>query len=111
MGDAEFSQIDFRNNAKGAFEVALRYSYMDANTFKDGVNTPWLPGGSGETYTLGLSYYFNYNVKVMLNYAFVNHDRWADGKGKYKTDELEPLPAGEAGIDFHTVQARILVAF
>ena len=36
MSDAEFSQIDFQNNKKGAFEVALRYSFMDANTFKDG---------------------------------------------------------------------------
>jgi len=27
MGDAEFSQIDFRNQEKGAFEVALRYSF------------------------------------------------------------------------------------
>ncbi len=111
MGEAEFSQIDFRDNKKGAFEVAARYSFMDANTFKDGEDIPWLPGGSGETYTLGLSYYFNYNVKIMLNYAFVNQDRWADGKGKYKTDEVDPLPAGEAGIDFHTVQARLLIAF
>jgi len=89
MADAEFSNIDFRDNKKGAFEVALRYSFMDANTFKDDELKPWMPGGSGETYTLGLSYYFNYNVKLMLNYAFVNHDR----------------------IDFHTVQARLLIAF
>jgi phosphate-selective porin OprO/OprP len=111
MSDAEFSQIDFRNNEKGAFEVALRYSFMDANSFKDGETTPWLPGGSGETYTVGLSYYFNYNVKLMLNYAYVNHDRWADGKGKYVADNPTPLPTGKAGIDFHTVQARILIAF
>ncbi len=111
MGDAEFSQIDFRENKKGAVEVALRYSFMDANTFKDGSDIPYIPGGSGETYTLGLSYYFNFNVKIMLNYAYVNHDRWADGKGKYKTDELDPLPAGEAGIDFSTIQARLLIAF
>jgi len=116
MADAEFSNIDFRNNKKGAFEVALRYSFMDANTFKDDDLTPWMPGGSGETYTLGLSYYFNYNVKFMLNYAFVNHDRWADGKGKYKTYDVDAsgvdiTPTGQGGIDFHTVQARILIAF
>ena len=116
MSDAEFSQIDFRNNEKGAFEVALRYSFMDANSFKDGETTPWLAGGSGETYTLGLSYYFNYNVKLMLNYAYVNHDRWADGKGKYKTFDVDAngndiTPTGEGGIDFHTIQARILIAF
>jgi len=116
MGDAEFSQVEFRNNKKGAFEVALRYSFMDANTFKDGATIPYLPGGSGETYTLGLSYYFNYNVKLMLNYAYVNHDRWADGKGKYKTFNIDSegndiTPTGQGGIDFHTIQARILVAF
>lgn len=116
MGEGEFSQIDFRDNKKGAFEIAARYSFMDANNFKDGEDIPWLPGGSGETYTLGLSYYFNYNVKIMLNYAFVNHDRWANGKGKYKTFDIDDdgndiTPAGEGGIDFHTVQARLLIAF
>jgi len=116
MSDAEFSQIDFRNYDKGAWEVAVRYSYMDANTFKDGNLTPWLQGGSGETYTLGISYYFNYNVKMMLNYAYVNHDRWANGKGKYKTWDVNAAdeditPTGEGGIDFSTIQARILIAF
>jgi len=52
----------------------------------------------------------------MLNYAYVNHDRWADGKGKYKTfnvdaDGNDITPTGEGGIDFHTVQARVLIAF
>lgn len=116
MADAEFSQIDFRNNKKGAFEVAVRYSYMNANTFKDGVDIPYMPGGSGESYTVGVSYFFNYNVKFMLNYAYLNHDRWADGKGKYKTYDIDDngndiTPAGKGGIDFSTVQARLLIAF
>ncbi len=116
MGDAEFSQIDFRDVYKSAFEVAVRYSYMNANTFKDGSDITYLPGGAGETYTLGLSYYFNYNVKIMLNYAYVNHDRWADGKGKYKTFDIDSegqdiTPTGKGGIDFSTLQARIIIAF
>ncbi|MBC8320338.1 MAG: hypothetical protein H8E34_06430 [Bacteroidetes bacterium] len=116
MADAEFSQIDFRNNKKGAFEFALRYSFMDANTFKEGVDIPYMQGGSGESYTVGVSYYFNYNVKLMLNYAYMNHDRWADGKGKFKTYDIDAngndiTPAGEGGIDFSTIQARILIAF
>ena len=116
MADAEFSQIDFRNNKKGAFEFALRYSFMDANTFKEGVDIPYMQGGSGESYTAGVSYYFNYNVKLMLNYSYMNHDRWADGKGKFKTYDIDAngndiTPAGEGGIDFSTIQARILIAF
>ncbi len=116
MGDAEFSQVDFKENKKGAWEVALRYSYMDANSFKDGSDIPFIAGGSGETYTAGVSYYFNYNVKFMLNYAYVNHDRWADGKGKYKTFDMDAegndiTAEGKGGIDFSTIQARILIAF
>ncbi len=116
MADAEFSQIDFRNINKGAMEVALRYSYMDANSFKDGELKPWLPGGSGEVFTAGFSYYFNYNVKFMINYSYANHDRWADGKGKYKTFDVDAdgndiTPTGKGGIDFSTLQARLLIAF
>ncbi len=111
MSDAEFSQIDFHDINKGAFEVALRYSYMNANSFKDGELIPYMPGGAGETYTIGFNYHVNYNVKFMINYAYVNHDRWADGKGAHTTDEADPLPSGEAGIDFSTLQARILIAF
>lgn len=116
MADAEFSQIDFKDYKKGAFEVALRYSYMNANTFKDGDDIPYIPGGSGEIYTAGLSYYFNYNVKIMLDYSYANHDRWADGKGKFKTynvnsDGQDITPTGQGGIDYSTIQARILIAF
>lgn len=116
MADAEFSQIDFRNINKGAMEVAIRYSYMDANNFKDGNPEPWLAGGSGEIFTAGFSYYFNYNVKFMLNYSYANHDRWADGKGNYKTFNVDSegndiTPTGKGGIDFSTLQARILIAF
>ena len=84
---------------------------MDANTYKDGEVTPFIQGGAAETYTLGLNYYVNYSVRLSLNYAYVNHDRWADGKGKYKTDELIPLPAGTAGIDYSMIQARVEIDF
>ena len=116
MADAEFSQVDFKSTDKGAWEFALRYSFMDANSWKDGSDTPFIAGGSGEVYTAGVSYYFNYNVKIMLNYAYANHDRWADGKGKYKTFDMDAegndiTATGKGGIDFSTIQARILIAF
>ncbi len=115
MGEAEFSQINFRNNKKGAFEVAVRYTYMNANSFKDNEVIPYIPGGSGESYTLGLNYYFNYNVKIMLDYSYVNHDRWANGKGKYLTYDIrngqDVTPTGKGGIDFHMLQARIEIDF
>ncbi len=109
IGEAEFSQINFRNNRKGTLEMALRYDFADANSFKDGVDIPFVTGGSSEGYTIGLTYYFNYNVKVMLNYSYINNDRWADGKGKY--DTYKDLPTGQAGIDFSMIQTRIEIDF
>jgi len=109
MGEAEFNQIDFRNAKKGALEIALRYDYTDANSFVDGNLTPFIQGGSSEGYTLGINYYVNYNVKFMLNYTYINNDRWADGKGKYANDKT--APTGEGGIDFSIVQARIEIDF
>ena len=116
MAEAEFSQIDFRNNKKGSFELALRYTFIDANSFNGDDPIPYIAGGSGEAYTLGLNYYINYNVKVMLGYSYVNHDRWADGKGKYPTYNVDDqgndiTPTGKGGIDFHMIQARIEIDF
>ncbi len=109
MSEAEFTQIDFRELGKGALEVALRYDYTDANTFKDGVDVPYIQGGASEAYSIGLNYYVNYNVKFMLDYSYINNDRWADGKGKYANDKS--LPDGKGGIDFSIIQARIEIDF
>ncbi len=109
MREAEFSQINFNNIKKGALEVALRYSFTDANSFKNGSDIPYIQGGSCEIYTAGINYYFNYNVKVMLNYSYINNDRWADGKGKY--DTYKDKPTGQAGIDFSMIQGRLEIDF
>ena len=45
----------------------------------------------------------------MLNYSYINNDRWADGKGKY--DTYKDLPTGQAGIDFSMIQTRIEIDF
>ena len=116
MGEAEFSQIDFRNNKKGAFEVALRYSYLNTNSFKDGSDIPYLQGGAGEAYAIALNYYINYNVKIMLGYWYINQDRWANGKGKYPTWNVDEngndiTPTGKGGIDFSILQARLEIDF
>ena len=52
----------------------------------------------------------------MLNYAYVNNDRWDDDNGKHITYDVDDFgnditPTGQGGIDFHTVSARILIAF
>ena len=52
----------------------------------------------------------------MLCYWYINHDRWANGKGKYPTWNVDEnghdiTPSGKGGIDFSIVQARIEIDF
>jgi phosphate-selective porin OprO/OprP len=79
-------------------------------------------GGAGEGYTLGINYHINNNVKIMLNYAYLNHDRYANGKGKLfvghdETGALTKDPEkvveadGEAGEDYSMISIRFEVDF
>ena len=102
--ESEFTRIGMKKNGKGAIEAALRYSYMDANDLDAGVK-----GGEAEIITAGLNYYVNPSVKFMLNYSWVNQDRYANGRGKYTTDLL--APTGKSGIDFSTIALRVEIDF
>ncbi|MBN2668008.1 MAG: porin [Bacteroidales bacterium] len=115
-GEAEFTQVT-RGKEWGDLELAIRYDYLNLNDFEAQIY-----GGSAQAYTIGLNYYVNDNVKFMLNYSILDHDRYANGKGKlnvghdvdgnltsdYKTIIEE---AGTAGDDFGFIQARIEIDF
>jgi phosphate-selective porin OprO/OprP len=116
LPEGEFTQIK-RGRSWGDFELAFRYDYLSLNSHMDQIM-----GGAGEGYTLGLNYYANNNVKIMLNYAFINHDRYASGKNKlfvgYDADgNLTRNPKhvvdemGEAGEDYHMLSVRFEIAF
>jgi phosphate-selective porin OprO and OprP len=115
--DAEFTQVK-RGRKWGDIEFALRYDYLNLNSNGDGM----IQGGAGEGYTAGLNFYANNNVKIMLNYAWLNHDRYANGKGKLfvgtdiegnpvKDPQLVTESSGQAGNDFHMVSLRLEVDF
>lgn len=70
----EFNQPE-RGKKWGDVELALRYDYINMND-KD------IFGGSAEGYTAGLNFYASRNFKFQINYSYVNHDRYASGKGK-----------------------------
>ena len=72
--EAEFSQ-PYRGKKWGDIELALRYDYINLND-KD------IYGGSAEGYTAGVNFYADKNVRFQLNYSYVNHDRYANGKNK-----------------------------
>ncbi len=114
--DGEFTQVT-RGKNWGDLELALRYDYLSLNSGMDK-----LMGGAGEGYTLGLNYYVTNNVKIMFNYAYLNHDRYANGKGKLyvgydadgkltKDPKLVVDEAGKAGEDYHMVTVRFEIDF
>lgn len=112
--EGEFSE-PVRGKKWGDLEAALRYDYIDLND-KD-VN-----GGSANVYTAGLNFYTARNVKFQLNYSIVNHDRYANGKGKLfvghdAAGDLTKNPAlvvdakGKAGEDYNILGLRCEIDF
>ncbi len=114
--EGEFTQLKM-GRSKGEMEVAFRYDYVNANDKEAEIY-----GGSAEAYTLGLNYYFNTNVKLMLDYSYLNHDRYANGKGKlFVGTDKDGRPtkkygevteaAGKGGDDFGQFQMRVEIDF
>lgn len=71
---AKFTRVK-RGRSWGDLELCFRYDYLNLNSKN-------IEGGSGESYALGLNYYINNHVKIMLDYQYNNNDRYANGKGK-----------------------------
>lgn len=116
QNDGEFTRIT-PGKKYGDMELAFKYDFVDANDFKAEVL-----GGSAESYTVGLNYHFNPNVKFMVNYIYNNLDRFANGKGKLYVGHdmdgnLTKDPAevvetkGNAGDDFGMMSFRIEIDF
>jgi len=114
--EGEFTQVS-RGSEKGELEAAFRFDYIDLNDEVAGIY-----GGSANGYTFGLNYHVNSNVKFMLNYSYLDHDRYANGKSKLYvgydssgnlTKDYAEVVAdeGDAGDDFGQLQFRIEIDF
>lgn len=101
----------------GDLELAARFQRMDLN---DGNIT----GGSANAYELGLNFYPNKNVKIILNYQYVDQDEFANGKGSDKgsfycgfdkdgkpTKVSSEVTGNKRGVDYHMIALRFQVAF
>jgi len=105
----------------GDVELALKYEFLDMNDYEGRGNLA-IYGGSAELYGAALNFYLGKNVKMALNYQYVNNDRYANGKGKLyvgldaagnatKDYTQVVAPDGEAGVNYHMLLARFQVAF
>jgi len=110
----EFNQPN-RGKKWGDVELALRYDFINMNDLD-------IKGGSAEGYTLGINFYATRNFKMQLNYNYLNHDRYATGKGKLfvghdASGALTRDPAkvvetnGKAGNDYSSLGIRCEIDF
>ena len=106
----------------GDVELALKYEFLDMNDYEGRSSDVAIFGGSAELYGAALNFYIGKNVKMALNYQYVNNDRYANGKGKLyvgldadgnptKDFTKVAAPDGEAGVNYHMLLARFQVAF
>lgn len=113
---AKFNRVE-RGRKWGDIEVAARYEYLNLNDFDGDVY-----GGSAQAYTLGVNYWVNNNVKLMINYQYNDNDRFANGKNKLlvgrdaqgnPTKDFTKVvdPKGKAGVDYSMISVRFEVVF
>ena len=120
-GGAKFNRA--RNGKSwGDVELALKYEYLNMNDYEGRPVDQAIFGGSAELYGAALNFYMGKNIKMALNYQYVNNDRYANGKGKLnvgldadgnatKDYRLVVDPDGQAGVNYHMLLARFQVAF
>lgn len=107
----------------GDIELAVRYDYTDLNNKRGDNYDNWgVMGGSGEGFTFALNYYAPKNVKLQLNYGYLNFDRYAnrrddavigyDIEGNPTRNPFVVDPSkGKPGERFHFLAVRFQVAF
>ena len=110
----------------GDLELAARFQTMDLNDAifdEDGKFVSGITGGKANMYELGLNYYPCKNVKIMLNYSYINQDKYANGKGADKgkfyvgvNEKGEPTKkssevVGKGGVNYNMLALRFQVAF
>lgn len=76
VDEGEVGPIEAPKHCWGALEFAARYSVTDLNDFGTDIH-----GGQSNQLTLGLNYYPNPSIRLMLDYSYVNLDQFATRKG------------------------------
>ena len=96
----------------GDVELAARFDRLD-------LNGNLIEGGRSNGWTLGATYYANKNLKLQVNYSYINHDRYANAAGTAlvgvtadgKPTSDSKAVVGKGGNDYSTLALRIQFEF
>jgi len=82
----EFSPIVPKNMKRGAWELTARLSYLNLSDTNAGIL-----GGRALNYTAGVNWHANPNIKLVLNYTYVNNSENATGNNFVGNDDFSYL--------------------
>lgn len=111
-GGAKYTRIT-PGRSWGDLELCLRFDRLDLDS-KD-VN-----GGAANGWTVGLNYWVNSNIKMMLNYQYVKNNKWANGNGKLNVGlDADGLPTtnpldvvgDKVGVGYNMLACRFEINF
>lgn len=101
--------FDLSTGDWGAWEVALRHSYMDLN-HHDGV-AGGVRGGEQTIWTAALNWYVNPSVRLMLQAQDVRVNRFSPGAGTFGAGALTPPAGVQIGQHLRSLTLRTQLAF
>jgi len=93
FGKGSFGRIK-PDRTYGAFEVAVRYSMLNLNSF------PLVAGGRENNVTVGFNWYVNRNIRAMANYLVINNDAHASDRGSLIGNDDPGIFHARLQIDF-----------
>jgi len=67
--------LSLSKNQWGAWELAARFSHLNLNDGVGNLATGGIRGGKGSSYTIGINWYMNAFVRMMLNYVHTETDK------------------------------------
>ncbi len=99
----------------GDIEICGRYDRLDLDS--EGVY-----GGAANGWTLGVNYWINSNIKIMVNYQYVKNNKYANGNGKlYVGYDSAGAPTtdpsavdsskGDVGVGYNMLACRFEINF
>ena len=104
------SPFDPKRGAWGAWELAARYSTVDLNHHAGAPGTPTpadgVRGGAQSITSVGVNWYLNPVVRLMLDYQFVRVDRLSPSAAAFST----PVGA-QIGQNYNVVEGRMQFAY
>jgi phosphate-selective porin OprO and OprP len=106
--------FDPKNGGWGAWELGLRYSYLDLNHNEgSGAVVPagGIRGGEQEIFTVGLNWYLNNVLRFQAAWQNVQVDRLSPGGTAFGTGTATPPAGAQVGQELNIYSLRTQYAF